>query len=142
MGAAQGGAAGGGGQNRGALADVSAVAARQLRNNDNNPLPQTPVANLRQDPDLIIPNGVGLKACVTACKNAHPTGTPNGGLPLSDAGNPLCIAFHLVGRCNSRCGNRAHSHQPPSAGEKSGMVQGRKKCKPFYDHSLHRCVAC
>ena len=133
MGAAQGSAAGGGGQNRGALADVSAAAVRQLRNNDNNPLPQTPVANLRQDPDLIIPNGVGLKACVTACKNAHPPGTPNGGLPLSDAGNPMCLAYHLVGRCNSRCGNRAHSHQTPSAGEKGGMVQFRTTyCVPCF----------
>ena len=100
-GAAQRILVGAGATNRGAVVDVNKPVARQLRNNDNNSNPQTPVTNTNPDQDLIIPNGVGLKVCVTACKNSHPVGTANGGLPVSDSGNPMCLAFHIVGRATA-----------------------------------------
>ena len=54
------------------------------------------VQNRIPDPSLLILPGCNLHACCTVCHQKNP-GTPNGGLPLSDSNEDLCITLQLVG---------------------------------------------
>jgi hypothetical protein len=55
--------------------------------------------------------------------------TNNQPVPLNDAGNLMCISYHIKGICNTRCG-RASDHCPHNAAE-TGRLLGW--CLPAFE---------
>jgi hypothetical protein len=55
--------------------------------------------------------------------------TNNQPVPLNDAGNPMCVSYHVKGICNTRCGH-ATEHCTHNAAE-TGIFLGW--CLPAFE---------
>ena len=77
---------------------------------------QFAVHNPQTHQDLLLPPGCQLRACVRRCWSAQQA------LPTANDGQTFCLAFHLCGRCNSNCFNRATHRE-----EHQGRLLGPEK---------------